>query len=47
MSVEFTGLRALEDAARLRAAGLERAEAFSWERAAEATVQVYLEALGA
>jgi glycosyltransferase involved in cell wall biosynthesis len=39
--------RALEDAARLRAAGLERAEAFSWERAAEATVQVYLEALGA
>lgn len=38
--------RALEDAARLRAAGLERAEAFSWERAAEATVQVYLEALG-
>jgi glycosyltransferase involved in cell wall biosynthesis len=39
--------RALEDAARLRAAGLERAEAFSWERAAEATVQVYLAALGA
>ena len=37
--------RAVEDAARLRTAGLERAEAFSWERTAEATVQVYLEAL--
>ena len=39
--------RALAEAVRLRAAGLERAATFSWERAAEATVQVYLEALGA
>jgi glycosyltransferase involved in cell wall biosynthesis len=39
--------RALGDAARLRAAGLERAATFSWERTAEATVRVYVEALGA
>ena len=39
--------RALGEAARLRAAGLERAATFSWERAAEATVRVYVEALGA
>ena len=38
--------RALGEAARLRAAGLERAATFSWERAAEATVRVYVEALG-
>jgi glycosyltransferase involved in cell wall biosynthesis len=39
--------RALGEAARLRAAGLERAATFSWERAAEATVRVYVEVLGA
>ena len=38
--------RALGEAARLRVAGLERAATFSWERAAEATVRVYVEALG-
>jgi glycosyltransferase involved in cell wall biosynthesis len=38
--------RALADAGRLRAAGLARAREFSWERAADATVQVYVEALG-
>ncbi|MSO57806.1 MAG: glycosyltransferase family 1 protein [Thermoleophilia bacterium] len=31
---------------RLRSAGLERARAFSWEATAEATVRVYVEALG-
>jgi glycosyltransferase involved in cell wall biosynthesis len=41
------GIRlALRDTARLRAAGLARVAAFSWERAAEATVRVYVEALG-
>jgi glycosyltransferase involved in cell wall biosynthesis len=41
------GIReAVADSARLRAAGLARASTFSWQRTAEATVQVYLEALG-
>jgi glycosyltransferase involved in cell wall biosynthesis len=41
------GIReALADSARLREAGLARARTFSWERTAEATVRVYLEALG-
>jgi glycosyltransferase involved in cell wall biosynthesis len=34
-------------AARLRAAGLQRAALFSWQRAAEATVEVYERAIGA
>ncbi len=38
--------RALADRDRLVAAGLERARSFSWEAAAQATVRVYLEALG-
>ncbi len=38
--------RALEQRDRLVAAGLERAQAFSWEAAAEATVRTYAEALG-
>jgi len=38
--------RALAESDRLRAAGLARAREFSWERTAEATVQVYVEALG-
>jgi glycosyltransferase involved in cell wall biosynthesis len=38
--------RALEQRDRLAAAGLERARAFSWEAAAEATVRTYTEALG-
>ncbi len=38
--------RALEQRDRLVAAGLERARAFSWEAAAEATVRAYAEALG-
>ena len=38
--------RALADRERLAAAGLERARAFSWEATAEATVRVYVEALG-
>ncbi|MBM3678626.1 MAG: glycosyltransferase family 4 protein, partial [Actinobacteria bacterium] len=37
---------ALRDRQRLVAAGLERAQAFSWEAAAEATVRVYAEAIG-
>jgi glycosyltransferase involved in cell wall biosynthesis len=37
--------RALAETDRLREAGLVRARAFSWERAAEATVRVYVEAL--
>jgi glycosyltransferase involved in cell wall biosynthesis len=37
--------RALADADRLREAGLARARAFSWERTAQATVRVYIEAL--
>ena len=37
--------RALEERARLVAAGLERARHFSWEATAGATVQVYVEAL--
>ena len=37
--------RALEERERLVAAGLVRARAFSWETTAEATVQVYVEAL--
>ena len=41
------GIRqAVAESARLRAAGLARASTFSWERTAEATVRVYLEALG-
>jgi len=41
------GIRqAVAESERLRAAGLARASAFSWERTAEATVRVYLEALG-
>jgi glycosyltransferase involved in cell wall biosynthesis len=41
------GIRqAVADSERLRAAGLARAGAFSWEQTAEATVRVYLEALG-
>ncbi|HET6683400.1 MAG TPA: glycosyltransferase family 1 protein, partial [Gaiella sp.] len=41
------GIRqAVAESERLRAAGLERASTFSWERTAEATVRVYLEALG-
>ncbi|HET9939227.1 MAG TPA: glycosyltransferase family 1 protein [Gaiella sp.] len=41
------GIRtALADRARLVAAGLERVRAFSWEATAEATVRVYVEALG-
>ena len=48
--VEESGLadgirRALAESARFREAGLARAREFSWERAAEATVQVYVEAL--
>jgi glycosyltransferase involved in cell wall biosynthesis len=38
--------RAMADREALRAAGLQRARAFSWEAAARATVAVYLEALG-
>ena len=38
--------RALADRDRLVAAGLARAQAFSWEATARATVRVYLEALG-
>jgi glycosyltransferase involved in cell wall biosynthesis len=41
------GIRqAVSESERLRAAGLARASTFSWERTAEATVRVYLEALG-
>ena len=41
------GIRqAVAESERLRAAGLARASTFSWERAADATVRVYLEALG-
>jgi glycosyltransferase involved in cell wall biosynthesis len=41
------GIRhALSERDRLSAAGLERARAFSWEATAEATVRVYVEALG-
>jgi glycosyltransferase involved in cell wall biosynthesis len=41
------GIRqAVAESERLRAAGLARASTFSWERTAEATVRVYLEALG-
>ena len=41
------GIRqAVTESERLRAAGLRRASAFSWERTAEATVRVYVEALG-
>lgn len=39
--------RALAERDRLVAAGLERADAFSWEATAEATVRVYVEALAA
>ena len=39
--------RALAERERLAAAGLERARAFTWEATAEATVGVYVEALGA
>lgn len=38
--------RALDDRARLVAAGLERAAAFSWRAAARRTVAVYRELLG-
>ncbi len=38
--------RAIADRARLSAAGLERARAFSWRAAAEVTVAAYLRALG-
>ena len=38
--------RAVAERERFVAAGLERARAFTWEASAEATVQVYLEALG-
>jgi glycosyltransferase involved in cell wall biosynthesis len=38
--------RALSERERFAAAGLERARAFAWEATAEATVRVYLEALG-
>jgi glycosyltransferase involved in cell wall biosynthesis len=38
--------RAVADRARLVEAGLERAKAFSWRAAAEATLRVYLDALG-
>jgi alpha-1,3-rhamnosyl/mannosyltransferase len=37
--------RAVAERDRLRAAGLARARAFSWEAAAEATVRAYVEAL--
>ena len=37
--------KAVAESERLRAAGLARAAAFSWEGTAEATVRVYLEAL--
>ena len=37
--------RALAESERLREAGLARARDFSWERAAEATMRVYVEAL--
>jgi glycosyltransferase involved in cell wall biosynthesis len=37
--------RALADRDRLAAAGLERARAFSWRKAAETTLTVYLQAL--
>jgi glycosyltransferase involved in cell wall biosynthesis len=41
------GIRqAVAESERLRAAGLARASTFSWERTAEATVRVYVEALG-
>ena len=41
------GIRqAIAERERFRAAGLERARAFSWEATAAATVRVYLEALG-
>jgi glycosyltransferase involved in cell wall biosynthesis len=41
------GIRqALAETERLRTAGLARARDFSWERTADATVQVYVEALG-
>ena len=40
------GIReAVADSARLREAGLARARTFSWERTAETTVRVYLEAI--
>ncbi|HEX5584439.1 glycosyltransferase, partial [Gaiella sp.] len=40
------GIRqAVAESERLRAAGLARARTFSWERTAEATVRVYVEAL--
>ena len=38
--------RAVDERDRLRAAGLARVRAFSWEAAAEATVRAYVEALG-
>ena len=38
--------RAIAERARLVEAGLERAKAFSWQAAAEATLRVYLDALG-
>jgi len=38
--------RALAETERLRTAGLARARDFSWERTADATMQVYVEALG-
>jgi glycosyltransferase involved in cell wall biosynthesis len=38
--------RALAERDRLSAAGLRRAEEFTWEATAHATVRVYLEALG-
>jgi len=38
--------RALAERERLVTAGLERAKAFSWRAAAEATLRVYVEALG-
>src|SRR4029079_2538633 len=41
------GIRqALAETERLRTAGLARARDFSWERTADATMQVYVEALG-
>jgi glycosyltransferase involved in cell wall biosynthesis len=39
--------RALDDRARFVAAGLERARVFSWRTAAERTLSVYREILGA
>jgi glycosyltransferase involved in cell wall biosynthesis len=41
------GIRtAVADRGRLAAAGLRRAEEFTWEATAHATVRAYLEALG-